>query len=79
MQFYEPTYCGLNPPTPLPDVYRMALDNVMPYPTGNVHPRFWAWYMRSSNFTGALGDFLAAVQGSNLGGGTMLLPRWTSR
>src|SRR3954466_14014379 len=25
--------------------------------------------MGSSNFTGALGDFLAAIQGSNLGGG----------
>ena len=41
----------------------------MPYPMGNVHPRFWSWYMGSSNFTGALGDFLAAIQGSNLGGG----------
>ena len=41
----------------------------MPYPMGNIHPRFWSWYMGSSNFTGALGDFLAAVQGSNLGGG----------
>ncbi|TIY09675.1 MAG: amino acid decarboxylase, partial [Mesorhizobium sp.] len=30
---------------------------------------FWSWYMGSSNFTGALGDFLAAIQGSNLGGG----------
>ena len=42
---------------------------VMPYPMGNVHPRFWGWYMGASNLTGALGDFLAAVQGSNLGGG----------
>ena len=41
----------------------------MPYPMGNIHPRFWSWYMGSSNFTGALGDFLAAIQGSNLGGG----------
>ena len=41
----------------------------MAYPMGNVHPRFWAWYMGSSNFTGAIGDFLAAIQGSNLGGG----------
>jgi aromatic-L-amino-acid/L-tryptophan decarboxylase len=41
----------------------------MPYPMGNVHPRFWSWYMGSSNFAGALGDFLAAIQGSNLGGG----------
>lgn len=37
---------------------------------GNIHPRFWSWYMGAGNFTGALGDFLAAVQGSNLGGGS---------
>ena len=56
-------------PTPLPDVYSEIAKTVMPYPMGNIHPRFWAWYMGSSNFTGALADFLAAVQGSNLGGG----------
>src|SRR3954451_4233745 len=36
----------------------------------DVPPRFCAWYMGSSNFTGALVDFLATVQGSNLGGGS---------
>tara|TARA_R110002051_G_scaffold67814_4_gene122480 strand:- start:2838 stop:4313 length:1476 start_codon:yes stop_codon:yes gene_type:complete len=56
-------------PMPLDDVYRQVSDNLMPYPMGNIHPRFWSWYMGSSNFTGALADFLAAVQGSNLGGG----------
>ena len=56
-------------PAPLGDVYGEVADNVMTYPMGNVHPRFWAWYMGSSNFTGAVGDFLAAIQGSNLGGG----------
>ena len=56
-------------PTPLADIYGDVVDKVMPYPMGNIHPRFWAWYMGSSNFTGALGDFLAAIQGSNLGGG----------
>ena len=54
---------------PLGEVYAEVVDTVMAYPMGNVHPRFWAWYMGSSNFTGALGDFLAAVQGSNVGGG----------
>jgi glutamate/tyrosine decarboxylase-like PLP-dependent enzyme len=57
-------------PLPLSAVYREVTETVMAYPMGNVHPRFWAWYMGSSNFTGALGDFLAAVQGSNLGGGS---------
>ncbi|MBB4277412.1 pyridoxal phosphate-dependent decarboxylase family protein [Rhizobium mongolense] len=55
--------------TPLGEVYRTVADAVMAYPMGNIHPRFWAWYMGSSNFTGALGDFLAAIQGSNVGGG----------
>jgi aromatic-L-amino-acid decarboxylase len=56
-------------PAPVTDVYREVAEKVMPYPMGNIHPRFWSWYMGSSNFTGALADFLAAVQGSNLGGG----------
>ncbi|RWK60593.1 aspartate aminotransferase family protein [Mesorhizobium sp.] len=56
-------------PQPLAQVYGEVARNVMAYPMGNIHPRFWSWYMGSSNFSGALGDFLAAVQGSNLGGG----------
>jgi aromatic-L-amino-acid/L-tryptophan decarboxylase len=56
-------------PTALSEVYREIVETLMPYPMGNIHPRFWAWYMGSSNFTGALADFLAAVQGSNVGGG----------
>lgn len=56
-------------PLPLPDVCRQVFQDVMAYPMGNVHPRFWAWYMGSGNLTGAFGDFLAAIQGSNLGGG----------
>lgn len=62
--------------TPLPaegmglgDVYAEYQRDVGAYPMGNIHPRFWGWYMGASNFTGALGDFLAAVEGSNLGGG----------
>ena len=51
---------------PMPDDLRAT---VLRYPMGNIHPRFFAWYMGGSNFTGALGDFLAAVEGSNLGGG----------
>ena len=54
---------------PLADVYRQISENLMPYAKGNIHPRFWAWYMGSSNYTGAMGDFLAAIQGSILGGG----------
>jgi glutamate/tyrosine decarboxylase-like PLP-dependent enzyme len=56
-------------PEALAKVYDDVIDHVRPYPMGNVHPRFWAWFMGAGNFTGALGDFLAAVDGSNLGGG----------
>jgi aromatic-L-amino-acid decarboxylase len=38
-------------PAPLADIYREVAENVMAYPMGNVHPRFWSWYMGSSNFT----------------------------
>jgi aromatic-L-amino-acid/L-tryptophan decarboxylase len=58
-----------NSPTPLDDVYRETQQNLVPYAMGNIHPRFWGWYMGAGNFTGALGDFLAAIDGSNLGGG----------
>jgi aromatic-L-amino-acid/L-tryptophan decarboxylase len=56
-------------PTPLAEVYDGLRDTLLRYPMGNIHPRFFGWYMGSSNFTGALADFLAAVDGSNLGGG----------
>lgn len=54
---------------PMDEVYRQIVTDLLPYPMGNIHPRFWMWYMGASNFTGALGDFLAAIIGSNLGGG----------
>ena len=56
-------------PTPLERVYEEMQKNLTPYAMGNIHPRFWGWYMGASHFTGALGDFLAAIDGSNLGGG----------
>lgn len=56
-------------PTPLETVVDEVFDIAMAYPMGNTHPRFWGWFMGAGNVTGALAEFLAAVQGSNLGGG----------
>lgn len=56
-------------PQPLDEVYAQVASQVMPYAMGNLHPRFWAWYMGAGDLTGALADFLAAVDGSNLGVG----------
>ena len=54
---------------PLAEVLQDVSEGIMPFPLGNVHPRFWAWFMGAGNITGALADFLAAVMGSNLAGG----------
>ncbi|HET9910872.1 MAG TPA: pyridoxal-dependent decarboxylase, partial [Anaerolineales bacterium] len=50
-------------------VYEEFVENILPYPMGNIHPRFWAWYMGNGTVFGALGEFLAAVMNPNLGGG----------
>ena len=48
--------------------------DILPYPMGNIHPRFWAWYMGSGTFMGALGDFMAAIMNPNVGGGHHVAP-----
>jgi len=50
-------------------VYQEFLETIFPYPMGNIHPRFWAWYMGNGTVLGALADFLASVMNPNLGGG----------
>ena len=56
-------------PAPLEAVYADVRDRLYPHAMGNIHPRFWGWYMGAGCLTGALADFLAASDGSNLGGG----------
>ena len=56
-------------PAPLSAVWSELRANLLPYAMGNIHPRFFMWYMGAGSFTGALGEFLAAIEGSNLGGG----------
>lgn len=50
-------------------VYADFKENILPYPMGNIHPRFWAWYMGSGTISGVMGDFWASVMNPNLGGG----------
>jgi glutamate/tyrosine decarboxylase-like PLP-dependent enzyme len=42
---------------------------VLPYPVGNIHPRFWSWFMGQGTPFAAVADFLAAIVNPNLGGG----------
>ena len=49
-------------------VYEEFKRNILPYPMGNIHPRFWSWYMGNGTLLGALADFLASGMNPNLGG-----------
>ena len=49
--------------------YEEFKETILPYPMGNIHPRFWGWYMGNGTVFGALADFLAAIMNPNLGGG----------
>src|ERR1700679_2665733 len=47
-------------------VYAEFLEYVLPYRTGNIHPRFFSWVHGSGTITGVLGDMLASAMNSNL-------------
>ena len=61
-------------PTAPVEVYEAFTRDILPYPMGNIHPRFWAWYMGNGTVMGAMGDFLAAIMNPNLGGGNHVAP-----
>ena len=50
-------------------VYEEFRTTVLPYPMGNVHPRFWAWVMGCGTPLGVLAELLAATMNPNMGGG----------
>ena len=55
-------------PTPL-DALRRELDElVLPYASGNTHPRFWGWVQGSGTPGGALAQMVAATLNANCGG-----------
>lgn len=53
------------PQSPEPDFYDQFKATVLPYPSGNIHPRFFSWVHGTGTFTGALADFMASVMNSN--------------
>jgi glutamate/tyrosine decarboxylase-like PLP-dependent enzyme len=55
-------------PMELEAVCREFVHAILPYPTGNIHPRFFGWVHGSGTPSGALADFLAAMMNSNVGG-----------
>ncbi len=50
-------------------VYQEFVEDILPYPMGNIHPRFWGWVMGNGTALGVLAEMLAAGMNPNLGGG----------
>ncbi len=48
--------------------YRDFVEGVLPYPTGNIHPRFWGWVMGTGTPFAALTEMLAATVNPNVSG-----------
>ena len=47
-------------PTPEATVYEQFKRDVLPYPTGNIHPRFWGWVIGTGTPLAMLADMLAS-------------------
>jgi aromatic-L-amino-acid/L-tryptophan decarboxylase len=56
-------------PQPLDASFDEMCERLLPWSMDNNHPRFCAWYMGAGCFTGALADFIAAIEGSSIGSG----------
>lgn len=48
------------------EVYKEFKRYILPYPKGNIHPRFWAWVQGTGTITGAFSEMLAATMNPNV-------------
>ena len=53
----------------LKEAYQDFLTDVLPFPTGNQHPRFWGWVHGTGTPTGMLAEMLAAGMNAHVGFG----------
>ncbi len=51
------------------EIYQEFVENILPYPMGNIHPRFWGWVMGTGTPLGMLAEMLAAGMNPNCAGG----------
>jgi glutamate/tyrosine decarboxylase-like PLP-dependent enzyme len=49
-------------------VYDAFLKDILPYPTGNIHPRFWGWVMGTGTTTGMLAELLTGGMNAHVAG-----------
>jgi glutamate/tyrosine decarboxylase-like PLP-dependent enzyme len=64
-EIFEPLPAGAQD---LEETYRQFQKLILPYATGNVHPRFFGWVHGSGTVAGMLSEMLAATMNSNCGG-----------
>jgi aromatic-L-amino-acid decarboxylase len=55
-------------PQPPEEIYKEFVEKVLPYPMGNIHPRFWGWILGTGTVMGAFAELLAASMNTNTGG-----------
>jgi aromatic-L-amino-acid decarboxylase len=63
-QFDQPLPLDPQPPG---EVYAQFVETILPYPIGNIHPRFWGWLFGTGTVFGALAEFLAGIMNTNSG------------
>ncbi len=63
-RFETPLPRGPEEPT---QVYKDFQENVLPYPVGNIHPRFWGWVNGTGTPLGMLAELLAGGMNANCG------------
>lgn len=56
-------------PQPIQKVYEDFKAHVLPYPVGNLHPRFFGWVQGNGTMMGAFAELLAATMNPNSWGG----------
>lgn len=52
----------------LADVYADFKQHILPYPTGNIHPRFWGWVIGTGTPVGMLAELLGGAMNSPVSG-----------
>ena len=54
--------------TPLDQILQECRDEIMPYATGNIHPRFFGWAHGAGTPIGIVAEMIAATMNANCGG-----------
>ncbi|MHA1986026.1 MAG: pyridoxal phosphate-dependent decarboxylase family protein [Promethearchaeota archaeon] len=49
-------------------IYKEFKQNLLPYPLGNIHPRFWGWVAGTGTPFGIMAEILTATMNSNVAG-----------